>query len=1350
MNISVKKFSKKSLSLLIALIMVFSALPLTPPISADAAVITSYEKTGYYDFTSDYVVGTTGHNAISGYIGDSFQMYAKAWDRVYNVKTGDNRKNETDTGTLDYVYNAFGSVVDVTSNVTKTFPYNTKESEPTTPNNNVTTSIDGLYFNDGLIYLPNVGDYVDNNGFKISWTEQYFTKNSDKGNPGVFNISYTDTMLLSEVNLFRWNTTQFYFIETPVRACAPVDTHVYNISLIGDSSGYITVKIYDTNTSSTVIDYTSTTSINYSAIKKLIIGTADLNTDSNSSANGKFAISNLSIEKASTETTSTTTTTAVCNSSNLTLRWLASSDYTEDASVNDRRAVPNRAIYWGNTNTYAAADFTNTNTYMNYRVSSNLMSEGLTASCESGGAGTTIAFMAYSSNTDNVPFFCIYNTNYNTNGYKTVFSLAPSGNIVYANSSGKTNHKTISSVSTNAWHTYVIRFISSTTLQIYIDGVQKFNTNSAFYDNHTFDVPNVVQIGTNREKNAFFTGSIRDFRIYNTAVDPTTLHNNLNTIAEETKQTACVEKITSDASGVVLKSGSGRISNGNLNIVNDGESGNTSIGVLRMPVNFSAGERVENGAKIYMNVDSTWFQNNNSTSSNYYRRYTNDLYTDVYLTTDDLSGKVNTAGTMNPTLSTLEMNTDYEASKATVIANVAKISPNAIKVGSIPHTTIGTFAIDVTDTINTMLENLGTTGNLTSMYIVLVKNATDGYVSNSGPWTDTNFIMSNQTMSYTKIATYNFVDINGNVVRSVTSYTVDDAKNNKPNNTAQKTVPNNNGTHTTIKYSWSTEPTNMVFSEQSSQSTVNCSGGTATCQSRAICSVCKQEYGDLGQHSFANLKIRHKNFEGDNNGYDYISCDNCDVEDPNSVKNRVYDDQSKYWDTYGKALADAKTKIANTAKYTSESINKVQEIIDSVPENDPTKSKSYIEGRTTALTTEVSKLVLRQYSITVKYVDEHGTDLGVGENGATSKTYPAVDYGSIQNVVAPTNYNKVDYAVYKWTRKGTDGDIISGLNSSSLDVVVKGASTYCVFLKNTSVDSSQVEGNSFAITLNNKSNKVVDIGYATKTESATVTISGNDITVGGVKLTAPNYSFYEVKGFTINGNPVADGDTIAINSNMVIKPEYKAKQSVKITRASDDILINGKDDDFVDVEWNKKIVMTYNGEVPDGKVVIWKDGNGNVLAQGTTYTFYSNSNVTISASVEASAPTDPTASIGFFSYDATDNKVTVVNNFYVPDGKKATKAGVVLSTKSTLADMSNEERVNFLKDQTTGRFYGTEEKFSGTDTNKNQIRISVTRTATTSFTMYALAYVVVIENGKEKPYYAPTVQSITYPANTTA
>lgn len=1314
--------------------MVFSALPLTPSISAEAAVITSYEKTGYYDFTSDYVVGTTGHNAISGYIGDSFQMYAKAWDRVYNVKTGDNRKNETDTGTLDYVYNAFGSVVDVTSNVTKTFPYNTKESEPTTPNNNVTTSIDGLYFNDGLIYLPNVGDYVDNNnnnnGFRISWTEQYFTKDNDVA-AGVFYISCDDEYGLGEIDLFRWNTSSFYYGNAFVKNCSPVDSHVYNISLTGDSNGYITVKVYDATTSSNVINYTSTSPVSYSAIKKLAIGTGNFSL----AELGKFAISNLTIEKASTETTSTTTT-AVCNSSNLTLRWLASSDYTNDASVNDRRAVPNRAIYWGNTNTYAAADFTNTNTYMNYRVSSNLMSEGLTASCESGGAGTTIAFMAYSSNTDNVPFFCIYNTNYNTNGYKTVFSLAPSGNIVYANSSGKTNHKTISSVSTNAWHTYVIRFISSTTLQIYIDGVQKFSTKSDYYDNHTFDVPNVVQIGTNREKNAYFTGSIRDFRIYNTAVDPTTLHNNLNTIAEETKQTAIVNSITSNGAGVVGNTVNNRVnSSTGINIVNDGQNNSTDVGILSFDLSaFNGGYRATSNSVLYLNILKTWFSEKSKSVSSY-SQY-DDMYTDVYYSISDLSGYVNSSGTactnnysgFNYTTTTQDQ----------ILQNVSYFGASSYtKLGSVHHSVVGECdGINIADAINFALDN-----NKTTLYIILVKSKYDN--TTGEPWTDTHFVYTNQTINCEMEYNCNFVNAAGQVVRTVKAINPTEACKYSPANTSDKIVSNANGTHSITKYSWALAPTNNIVSEESSQSTVNCSGGTATCQSRAICSVCKQEYGDLGQHSFANLKIRHKNFEGDNNGYDYISCDNCDVEDPNSVKNRVYDDQSKYWDTYGKALADAKTKIANTAKYTSESINKVQEVIDSVPENDPTKSKSYIEGRTTALTTEVSKLVLRQYSITVKYVDELGNDLKVGEEGATSKIYPAVDYGSILNVVAPTNYNKVDYAVYKWTREDKSNSSISGLNSSSLDVVVKGASTYYVFLKKTSVDSSQVGGDSFAITLNNKSNKVVDIGYATKTEFATVTISGNDITVGDVKLTAPNYSFYEVKGFTINGNPVADGDTIAINSNMVIKPEYKAKQSVRITRASRDIRINGDDIGFVDVDWNKKIVMTYKGAVPDGKVVIWKDGNGNILAQGTTYSFYANSNVTISASVEDSAPTDPTASIGMFSYDPTDNKVTVVNNFYVPEGMKAVKAGVVLSTKT--------DNIDTLKEQKTGRFEGTADKFSGTDTNKNQIRISVTRTATTSFTMHALAYVVVEDkNGNTETYYAPTVRSITYPANTTA
>ena len=431
---------------------------------------------------------------------------------------------------------------------------------------------------------------------------------------------------------------------------------------------------------------------------------------------------------------------------------------------------------------------------------------------------------------------------------------------------------------------------------------------------------------------------------------------------------------------------------------------------------------------------------------------------------------------------------------------------------------------------------------------------------------------------------------------------------------------------------------------------------------------------------------------------------------------------------YNNIVSVAREAINDTVKYDSASRAYLQTVLNDNNTVNDCITIEQVNAKISAIQTAINALDLNQYSITVNYVDENGKELAVGEEGATYKTYDAVDYGTIQNIVAPTNYNKVDYAVYKWTREDKSNSSISGLNSSSLDVVVKGASTYYVFLKKTSVDESQASGNA-VITLNNKSNKVYDIGYVDLNENTPVSVSKNTITIGTVTLTAPNYSFYNITGFNINGKIITGTDTVSITKDTVIRPVYEAKQTVRITRASAGILINGNDDDSVDVEWNKKIVMTYNGAVPDGQVVIWKDGNGNVLAQGSTYSFYANSNVTISATVEASAPTDPTASIGFFSYDATDNKVTVVNNFYVPDGKTATKAGVILSTKNSTREA--------LIAQTNGKFEGDESQFT---TDKNQIRISVSRTANTSFTMYALAYVVV----GDKTYYAPTVQSITY------
>lgn len=555
------------------------------------------------------------------------------------------------------------------------------------------------------------------------------------------------------------------------------------------------------------------------------------------------------------------------------------------------------------------------------------------------------------------------------------------------------------------------------------------------------------------------------------------------------------------------------------------------------------------------------------------------------------------------------------------------------------------------------------------------------------------------------------------------------------------------GTNTHNGYVWDGVTTASVPQSDNTYSetpaVLNCSGGTATCTQKAICSSCNAEYGSLAKHSFETgfpTGGKVKAPEGDNNGYTYQGCANCDAEDPSRVNYRVYDDQSQYWNSYRAERDVATTEIANTAKYTEISRNAVSKIINEVPVDDKTKSSDYIDRKTKELMEAVEGLVLEKYSITVNYVDATGVALGVGEKGATSKTYNAVDYGTVQNIVAPTSYNDVDYAVYKWTREDKSNSSISGLNSSSLDVVVKGASTYYVFLKKTTVDDTLI-GDNAVITLNNKSNKVVDIGYVSKETPQTVTVdtTAGTIKIGNTTLTAPKYSFYNLTGFEINNEPVANGETITINSKMVIKPVYEAKQTVRITRATgSNFLINGQAVPSIDVEWNKKIVASTR----DGSSVIWKagvdyDGNGtiedsekSVVAYGSTYTFYSNSNVTIYTETSASAPTDPTASIGLFSYDATDNKVTVVNNFYVPDGKTVTEAGVILSTKNSTVDA--------LKKQTNGIFKGGPESFTSTG---NQIRISVSRTANTSFTMYALAYVVASDG---QTYYAPTVQSITY------
>ena len=270
-------------------------------------------------------------------------------------------------------------------------------------------------------------------------------------------------------------------------------------------------------------------------------------------------------------------------------------------------------------------------------------------------------------------------------------------------------------------------------------------------------------------------------------------------------------------------------------------------------------------------------------------------------------------------------------------------------------------------------------------------------------------------------------------------------------------------------------------------------------------------------------------------------------------------------EAYNNAVADAKNSVNNTVAYTSDSINALSSVLSA--QADALKSAKTQTDVDNCTTTIISKnklttadsagvLVLNQYAITLHVVDKDGQNL------TDSITYAAVDYGTVKNISVPDGY-KTNYSVIKWTRKSAAGDTISGLNSSSLDVVVKGASEYYVFLRNTTVDKNQTTGNA-VVTLNNKSGNIADIGYVpmnpdgTETEvTVTVNINAGTITIGDTTLTAPKYSFYNLSGFTINNVDASKLDTITLTKNVVIKPVYTPSHKVTIERANAGIRING-------------------------------------------------------------------------------------------------------------------------------------------------------------------------------------------------
>lgn len=413
--------------------------------------------------------------------------------------------------------------------------------------------------------------------------------------------------------------------------------------------------------------------------------------------------------------------------------------------------------------------------------------------------------------------------------------------------------------------------------------------------------------------------------------------------------------------------------------------------------------------------------------------------------------------------------------------------------------------------------------------------------------------------------------------------------------------------------------------------------------------------------------------------------------------------------------------LAETNKYSNtEACKSERDNVNSSAAASDVLTQDDVDAKINALKEIENKLTLQKYSITFNVATVDGKTLATNITG--TGTY---DYGTMVELDLPEQY-QTNYVVTTWKRYAKGEDKVVGGTSTKLYVIVNQESTYTAVINSVATDN--VGDNEAVLTLNNKSGKTIDVGFVetNKEQTVTVDINNSTVTIGSVELTAPTYSFYTLKGFYIDKTLYSEsGGTVTITKDTVITPYYDASLFVNIDRASGETFtINGDDKAPYKAKWNQKVTLKSETEV------YWYNDNDVLLGKGTTYSFYANSEVTIHTEpVDSVQNVDPTASIGYFNYDSTLNKVTVVNNFFVPDRMTVTKAGVILSTKNSTREA--------LIAQTNGKFEGGPESFTSTG---NQIRISVSRTANTEFTMYALAYVVV----GGQTYYANEVKTINY------
>lgn len=426
------------------------------------------------------------------------------------------------------------------------------------------------------------------------------------------------------------------------------------------------------------------------------------------------------------------------------------------------------------------------------------------------------------------------------------------------------------------------------------------------------------------------------------------------------------------------------------------------------------------------------------------------------------------------------------------------------------------------------------------------------------------------------------------------------------------------------------------------------------------------------------------------------------------------------YDAYNAAVTKAGDAIKNTAKYTEESRNYLQSVLDN-NKSENAKSQTELDAMTTAIETAYNtRLVLNQYTINLyTVIDDVVPD-------TPTKTI-VHKYG--EEFTFDSNLGD-GYTVQKWVRNVNNNEEKVGSSVTSLTGITYANSSYYVY----AVKAKDTKENNAVVSLKDRNNRVVDNMYVelkdgTANLNVSVDVNKKCVTVNDVELNAIDLTFYKIVGFKINGVEYKENANISldINGDLTIETLYDIANSYTIT--TDDSCSANKSSAY----WDEKVTVTAKNGTANTKWYV----NDKLVAYGPTYTFRVSGNANIKCVNDDKAPT-AVATVESLSYNNPIEKtITVVGSFNVPEDCTVVEKGVLMKTSSVNNPDAVHKIENYTGEKANARKFIAKNYVK--DTNQYVINVYSSK-AYTDLCVGAVAYVIYTDaSGHQQTAYSDLV-----------